>query len=173
MSDEITCLRKASYKTNALSTVVEHLKQTGSVEDQPRAPAMERDLSDKSDKSNKSNRSNISSSSPSPPPSSRKVYTPPSPVQPKFTTTVPPPSMDRPARSPPVSPLEKPSGVRFSDRKPTARPSGTRTYSNVELSTVDQKWGRLFESEGKPTKRLGEFLRGLANHIVSGQHGSL
>jgi hypothetical protein len=37
----------------------------------------------------------------------------------------------------------------------------------MELSTVDQKWGRLFDNEGNPTQRLGQFLRGLANHIVS------
>jgi len=36
----------------------------------------------------------------------------------------------------------------------------------MELSTIDQKWGRLFENDGKPTQRLGQFLRGLANHIV-------
>jgi len=63
--------------------------------------------------------------------------------------------------SPPSSPLDRPS-VRFSDR----RPGVARTYSTAELSTIDQKWGRLFDSEGTPTKRLGEFLRGLANHII-------
>lgn len=36
----------------------------------------------------------------------------------------------------------------------------------LEASLLDQKWGRLFDSEGKPTQRLGCFLRGLANHIV-------
>jgi hypothetical protein len=36
----------------------------------------------------------------------------------------------------------------------------------MELSTIDQKWGRLFNNEGNPTQRLGQFLRGLANHIV-------
>lgn len=29
------------------------------------------------------------------------------------------------------------------------------------------RWGTLFDSQGIPTQRLGEFLRGLANHIVS------
>jgi len=70
------------------------------------------------------------------------------------------------ARSPPGSPLERPSGVRFSDRSLPTRPSAGRSYSTVELSTIDQKWGRLFDSDGNPTKRLGQFLRGLANHIV-------
>jgi hypothetical protein len=70
-------------------------------------------------------------------------------------------------RSPPRSPLETPSGVRFSDRSMPTRPSAGRSYSTTELSTIDQKWGRLFDSEGVPTQRLGQFLRGLANHIVS------
>ena len=71
-----------------------------------------------------------------------------------------------PMRSPPSSPLEKPSGVRFSDRSMPTRQSAARSYSTTELSTIDQKWGRLFDSEGNPTQRLGQFLRGLANHIV-------
>lgn len=72
------------------------------------------------------------------------------------------------ARSPPSSPLEKPAGVRFSDRTIPTRSAVGRTFSSLELSAVDQKWGRLFDSEGNPTPRLGQFLIGLANHIVSG-----
>lgn len=83
-----------------------------------------------------------------------------------------------PRHSPPDSSDEKPS-ARFTD---TRRPSGDnhddkenlkrpaqagRTFSTVELSTIDQKWGRLFEGEHTATPRLGQFLRGLANHIVS------
>ncbi len=69
-------------------------------------------------------------------------------------------------RSPLGSPLDKPSGVRWSERNLPTRPAVGRSYSTAELSTVDQKWGRLFDSEGSPTTRLGAFLRGLANHIV-------
>ncbi|KAN0113022.1 hypothetical protein V8E51_005973 [Hyaloscypha variabilis] len=98
--------------------------------------------------------SNKSSSSSSPPP----THTPPSPTQYSKPAYAPPPPM---MASPPSSPLDRPS-VRFSDR----RPGVARTYSTAELSTIDQKWGRLFDSEGTPTKRLGEFLRGLANHII-------
>jgi hypothetical protein len=99
--------------------------------------------------------SNKSSSTSSPPPTN----TPPSPTQSTKAPYVPPPPME--SRSPPSSPLDKP-GVRFSDR----RPAVARTYSTTELSTIDQKWGRLFNSDGTPTQRLGAFLRGLANHIV-------
>ncbi len=99
--------------------------------------------------------SNKSSSTSSPPPTN----TPPSPTQSTKAPYVAPPPME--SRSPPTSPLDKPS-VRFSDR----RPAVARTYSTTELSTIDQKWGRLFDSDGTPTQRLGDFLRGLANHIV-------
>jgi hypothetical protein len=71
-----------------------------------------------------------------------------------------------PVRSPPRSPLEK-TNVRFSDREFSSRPTAGRTYSTTELSTIDQKWGRLFDRDGNATTRLGQFLRGLANHIVS------
>jgi hypothetical protein len=99
--------------------------------------------------------SNKSSSTSSPPPTN----TPPSPTQSTKAPYIAPPPME--SRSPPSSPLDKPS-VRFSDR----RPAVARTYSTTELSTIDQKWGRLFDSDGTPTQRLGDFLRGLANHIV-------
>lgn len=69
-------------------------------------------------------------------------------------------------RSPPRSPLEK-TNARFFDREFSSRPTAGRTYSTTELSTIDQKWGRLFDSDGNTTTRLGQFLRGLANHIVS------
>jgi hypothetical protein len=129
---------------------MEHLKATGSIDEATKAPPMQRQHSNKSN------------STSSPPPANRRVYTPPSPAQPA------PKAYTEATKSPPASPLDKPS-VRFSDRdKPQPRPSmpGGRSYSTAELSTVDQKWGRLFDSDGRPTQRLGQFLRGLANHIV-------
>lgn len=45
------------------------------------------------------------------------------------------------------------------------------TSCNAELSAIDQKWGILFDEglshDGHPTKKLGQFLRGLANHTGS------
>lgn len=111
--------------------------------------------------------SNRSSDSLSPPPTARRVYTPPSPLHPPQHVFSSAPQYEEPApmRSPPASPMERPSEPRFSERN--TRPSAARTYSTLELSTIDQKWGRLFDSDGLPTKRLGDVLRGLANHIVS------
>lgn len=132
---------------------MEHLKATGGVDDaaKPAPPPLQRQPSS-------SNRSSISASSPPP----RRVYTPPSPLhQPQ----PPKATYNDTAKSPPASPLDKPS-VRFTDRT-ASKPAATgRSYSTADLSTIDQKWGRLFDSDGKPTQRLGAFLRGLANHIV-------
>jgi hypothetical protein len=142
---------------NAPDLVLEHLKQTGSIDGQPRAEPMQR---------RSSNRSASTSSHRSVSPSStRRVYTPPSPAQPGKSTYPPPPPMDS-RRSPPASPLDKQPGVRFTNREPKTRPAGPRTYSQLELSTIDLKWGQLFGNDGTPTPRLGQFLRGLANHIV-------
>ncbi|KAL3422428.1 hypothetical protein PVAG01_06584 [Phlyctema vagabunda] len=130
----------------------EHFKQTGNIEE-PKATSMQRDPS------------NISNSTTSPPPTARRVYTPPSPVHPQSTNS---PPMAPTRHSPPSSPLEKPSAVRFTDRdsKPSRPAGASRNYSTLELSTIDKCWGRLFDNEGNPTERLGQILRGLANHII-------
>lgn len=146
-----------------LHLVFEHLKQTGSIDDQPRASYMQREYSEKSN-----------STSQSPPPlDNRRVYTPPSPTSTTKPTFSPPPT--EPMRSPPASPSSDKPSVRFNDRDRdrdrvyNERPAQKvhRTYSTMELSTIDQKWGRLFDNDSRPTERLGQFLRGLANHIVS------
>lgn len=138
----------------AVAEPVKKPSKSATVEDEPEAPVLQRQQSNKSQ-----------SSTASPPPSARRAYTPPSPTQAARPSHNLAPRSES-SRSPPRSPSEKPSGVRFSDR-PLPRPGAGRTFSNMELSTVDQKWGRLFDSEGNPTQRLGQFLRGLANHIVS------
>ncbi|TVY56831.1 hypothetical protein LCER1_G002325 [Lachnellula cervina] len=104
--------------------IVEHLKQTGNIEEQAKAQPMRRDSSTSSTSSHPTGR-----------------MTPPSPTQ----------STTRPAISPG-------SARRFSEREPRKK--------TLELSTIDLKWGTLFSSEGIPTKRLGQFLRGLANHMI-------
>ncbi|CAL3972824.1 unnamed protein product [Diplocarpon coronariae] len=168
----------AAITESVKKEVLEQLKQTGSVDIPSHGPPMQRGASNKS------------SSTSSPPPIARRVYTPPSPNQAgrqTYAQSYVPPSAESvqsypssPSEEPaggnlasdrgppaPASPLDKSSGVRFSDHTIPARPAGgDRTYSTLELSTVDQKWGRLFEKDGKPTQRLGQFLRGLANHMI-------
>lgn len=55
-----------------------------------------------------------------------------------------------------------------SDRsaKPETRPKPpSRDATLTEITTLEKIWGKLFE-DGKPTKRLGQFLRGIAVHLV-------
>src|ERR1700712_6094297 len=115
---------------------MEHIKQTGNVDDQPKSTPMQRVSS---------NRSNSSSS---PPPTARRVYTPPSPTYSKTASMPPPPPppMDN-RRSPPASPSDKSAGVRFSTRDPAIRPA-TNRISSAEFSPVDKKWGKLFNAQG-------------------------
>jgi hypothetical protein len=40
-----------------------------------------------------------------------------------------------------------------------------RDATVMEMTTLERIWGKLFE-DGKPTKRLGQFLRGIALHLV-------
>ena len=54
-----------------------------------------------------------------------------------------------------------------SSDKPYVRPKGpTRLSTSKEETTLEKIWGQLFDEDGHPTKRLGQFLRGLAVHIV-------
>jgi hypothetical protein len=147
-----------------MSIVVEHLKQTGTIDS----------ISEQHKPEPLQNSSTSGTTTPSPPLSARGINTPPSPKQEprKATVASPPQSPVRDTQQ--SSPKEKPS-VRFSnargpadkDAARTSRPAAYRTYSNLELSTIDQKWGMLFDHDRNPTPRLGQFLRGLANHIVS------
>jgi predicted phosphohydrolase len=48
-----------------------------------------------------------------------------------------------------------------------ARPKPpSRETTLTEMTTLEKIWGKLFE-EGRPTKRLGQLLRGIAVHLVS------
>lgn len=44
-----------------------------------------------------------------------------------------------------------------------------RDATVMEMTTLEKIWGKLFE-DGKPTKRLGQFLRGIAMHLVCLSH---
>ena len=47
------------------------------------------------------------------------------------------------------------------------RPKGpARLSTSMEETTLEKIWGQLFDEAGHPTVRLGQFLRGLAIHIV-------
>ena len=113
----------------------------------------------------------------SPPMANRKVYTPPSP-QKHFDYTghsSPPPST---AYAPPHSPRATPMAS-FGERRASSPPSQTsetsytrpkgpeRLSTGKEETILEKIWGQLFDEQCHPTSRLGQFLRGLAVHIVS------
>ena len=63
-----------------------------------------------------------------------------------------------------TQPEEQRAGIRFSVRGDHVP---NKSYPPEEQSTINQKWGRLFDDEGTPTQRLVQLLRGIGNHIVS------
>lgn len=116
------------------------------------------------------------------PPMTRNVYTPPSPHKHNDYEYGSPESQPyQPARPP--SPREPPIS-QFADKRPPSRVSqnsdmsNTRTQaqkpvripSSQEETTLEKIWGCLFDDEGHPTVRLGQFLRGLAIHLVRSPH---
>jgi hypothetical protein len=52
------------------------------------------------------------------------------------------------------------------DRPTRTRPVVTSRMSN-DFTPIEKMWQHLFDSQGQPTPRLGQFLRGLAVHLVS------
>lgn len=106
----------------------------------------------------------------------RNVYTPPSPFYPdapSHSSAV----QDVPIRESPFdgttddfptprygssAPVDIPSQERAPERPPPVARMATDDFTPIE-----KMWQRLFDSDGQPLPRLGEFLRGLAMHLVS------
>lgn len=66
----------------------------------------------------------------------------------------------------PMSP-NKEGGDNEQNEERSARPKGPRRISTGGDATVIEKtWGALFNEDGVPTVRLGQFLRGIAVHII-------
>ncbi|KAF2745847.1 hypothetical protein M011DRAFT_383131, partial [Sporormia fimetaria CBS 119925] len=102
---------------------------------------------------------------------SRNVYTPPTPKHPDYCSQGSA-SPDPLARDPMFDGVgDRPSFDRsapddtFTDRK--ARPSAApRMESDADFTPIEKMWQLLFDAQGQPTARLGQFLRGLALHII-------
>ena len=107
----------------------------------------------------------------------RTVHTPPSHATCNSRTGVPP-LLKTFLNSSMSSTLHSNSSIRENGRSaPVTIPKvhnvvQQRPRRNSELSDLDEEtpveriWQPLFDSQCRPTKRLGQFLRGLANHIV-------
>ena len=114
----------------------------------------------------------------SPPIPTRNVYTPPSPEKhPDYVNHAPSEAPSNTIYPSPPSPPElsssqneeqrPPSRVSVSSDTSNARPKGpARLSTSKEETTLEKIWGQLFDEEGRPTARLGQFLRGLAVHLV-------
>ncbi len=62
------------------------------------------------------------------------------------------------------SPPSQSSGT---SEKRYTRPKGpSRLSTGKGITTLERVWGPLFDEEGRPTLKRGQFLRGLAVHIV-------
>ncbi|KAL9083297.1 MAG: hypothetical protein Q9159_005860 [Coniocarpon cinnabarinum] len=111
--------------------------------------------------------SSMTDSTPSIPP--RDVYTPPSPDREDLTrvasnqSTLVDNQMDGIGirHRAPTRPFE-----RGSVSKDDASSTGTRSPPTGDPTTLEKIWQPLFGDDGKPTPRLGQFLRGIALHIV-------
>ncbi|KAI9682682.1 MAG: hypothetical protein M1829_006669 [Trizodia sp. TS-e1964] len=115
-----------------------------------------------------------STSSPSPM-QNRPAYTPPSPRMKSDIPVHNAPPYQQPmpipiARSQPASreapPLDRKVSSPLGSESGPARPMHVRHESSKEETLFEKAWGQLFNEYGKPTERLGQFLRGLANHII-------
>ena len=119
----------------------------------------------------------------------RNVYTPPTPHRPSddtlYRTMSPPISASHamfghnahgrntpPVDKPPVSPVSQATqsgdDLPREDRgEPNNRPKGPIRLSTSKEETILEKvWGQLFDEDAHPTKRLGQFLRGIAIHLI-------
>ena len=110
-----------------------------------------------------------------------RVYTPPSPskhseypsrASPQSQSAylpddLPSPRHDKAPHLIPRGSSSPHSQTSESSDKPPVRPRGPARLSTSKAETTLEKiWGQLFDEDGHPTKRLGQFLRGLAVHIV-------
>lgn len=99
-----------------------------------------------------------------------------------YTTPQPPLSSGYASDTRDARPAPKPSPDPLSSRRESVSSHGSqkmerpkppsRDATVVEVTTLEKIWGKLFE-DGKPTKRLGQFLRGIAMHLVKPESSML
>ncbi|KAJ4336718.1 hypothetical protein N0V95_008533 [Ascochyta clinopodiicola] len=108
----------------------------------------------------------------------RNVYTPPSPVY-QDAASQPSTAQEPPSRGPkfdggtddlptPRYDSSVPVDTPRRERAPE-RPAPAVRMATDDFTPIEKMWQRLFDLQGQPLPRLGEFLRGLAMHLVSGE----
>lgn len=100
----------------------------------------------------------------------RDVYTPPSPKNMEMPFHPPPPQVQDPFidanDDTPTPRCERPAPVHVARDQSLHRPAPTTRMASDDYSPIERMWQRLFDAEGQPLPRLGQFLRGLALHLV-------
>lgn len=103
----------------------------------------------------------------------RDVYTPPSPKHHDYSSQDFP-SPDPLARDPlldgnhdtPTPRHGRSAPIDIPTERPAARPAPAARMATDDYTPIEKMWQRLFDQDGQPLPRLGEFLRGLALHLV-------
>lgn len=126
----------------------------------------------------------ISSTAGSPPLDRSTVYTPPSPYRnsddlgqsqqsPQFPPSSSTQSSFRAASPPverrPISPFSQAGHISEGEANQDrlSRPKGPRRISTSGDPTIlERVWGTLFDEQGQATPRFGQFLRGIAIHLI-------
>lgn len=103
---------------------------------------------------------------------SRNVYTPPSPKHPDYSShgsASPDPLAQDPmfdgAGDTPTPRYERSAPVDIPYEGSRSRPPPAERM-DTDFTPIEKMWQRLFDQNGQPTPRLGQFLRGLAIHLV-------
>lgn len=105
----------------------------------------------------------------------RNVYTPPSPYY-QDPPSQPAPTRDLPTRESafdgsaddlPTPRYDSSVPIDISRREQVPeRPAPAVRMATDDFTPIEKMWQRLFDHENQPLPRLGEFLRGLAMHLV-------
>jgi len=100
----------------------------------------------------------------------RDVYTPPSPKRADFSSQASQ-SPDPLARDPLLdgsndTPTPRNAKSDPGDERPAARPAAASRMATDDYTPIEKMWQRLFDADDQPLPRLGQFLRGLALHLV-------
>ncbi len=115
---------------------------------------------------------NSSSTAGSPPMGRASVYTPPSPYRHAEEFPQPSPRKSDRATPPPErrpSPMSQNDHADDSDSREgrSVRPKAPQRISTTgDMTVLEKIWGKLFTEDNEATARLGQFLRGVAVHLI-------
>lgn len=102
----------------------------------------------------------------------RDVYTPPSPKYTEFSSqksqSPDPLVRDFPLDGNTDTPTPRPvkSDPVESSKEKATRPAPAPRMATDDYTPIEKMWQRLFDHNNQPTQRLGQFLRGLALHLI-------